>query len=306
MLTRSGPELRLGELQISPIEIGARALLTVDVEDWFHANFRSLPKLEAEDLPRRLEPGLLEILDCLDESGARATFFVLGQVAAERADLVKRIADAGHEIACHSLQHELVYEQTPERFSRGIDAARKWLQDTTGQPVWGFRAPSWSITERSLWAFDCLVEAGFRYDSSVFPAASPLYGIRTAPTEPYRIETTRGRTLIEVPPSVLKLGSLRLGVGGGLYLRALPSWVQLRAMRSHARRGVPFMVYIHPRELDAGAWPLRLPLSASDQVFHRLGLRTARRKLRSLLEAGRWMAIGDALQQAELLRAEES
>jgi len=293
----------LGDLQLSPIELGARALLTVDVEDWFHANFRSLRKLENEDLPTRLEPSLLATLDFLGESEARATFFVLGRVAAERSDLVKRIAAAGHEIACHSLDHELVCEQMPEHFSRGIEMARKCLQDATGQPVWGFRAPSWSVTERNPWAFDCLVDAGFRYDSSVFPAASFLYGVRTAPTAPYRIRTARGQTLIEVPPSVLELGSLRVGVGGGLYLRALPTWVQLRAMRHYARRGCPFMVYIHPRELDPGSWALRLPLSFSDQVLHRLGLRTARRKLRSLLDAGCWTTVGDALERAGLLRA---
>jgi polysaccharide deacetylase family protein (PEP-CTERM system associated) len=255
-----------------------------------------VPELATDSLPSRVEAGVAATLELLAEHGSRATFFVLGCVASRHPGLVRRIADAGHEIACHALEHELVYEMEPQRFCESVRQARERLQDQSGQPVRGFRAPSWSISARSLWAFDVLAELGFAYDSSVFPAASPLYGIPGAPTGPYRIRLAGGAVLLEVPPSVLRLGALRLGIGGGVYLRALPGSVQRWAMRAYARRGEPFMLYVHPRELDPGAWALRLPLSPLDQAIHRIGLRTTPRKLRALLDLGGWQPIGTALE----------
>ena len=278
-------------------------LLTIDVEDWFHANFESTPVLESGSLPSRLESGVAATLELLAESRAQATFFVLGCVARRHRQIVRRIADAGHEIGSHALDHELVYEMAPPRFREAIEAARKLLQDQSGQPVLGFRAPSWSITEKSLWALEVLAEVGFEYDSSVFPGASPLYGISHAPTGPYRFRLANGRSLLEVPPSVLGVGALRMGVGGGVYLRALPVAVQRWAMHRYARRGEPFMVYVHPRDLDPTAWALRLPLSRRDQWIHRVGLRSTPRKLRALLRRGGWQSIGRALQTRSLTTA---
>jgi polysaccharide deacetylase family protein (PEP-CTERM system associated) len=293
----------LAELDLEPVRLRAGVrLLTVDVEDWFHANFASAASARspaAGSHPSRVESGVAATLDLLAERDLKATFFVLGCVARDHPGVVRRIADAGHEIACHAMNHELVYEMEPRSFGEVARAAKKLLEDESGRPVLGFRAPSWSITERSLWAFDALVEAGFEYDSSVFPGASPLYGIPGAPTGPYRVRTREGGSLVEVPPSVLRLGPLRTGIGGGVYLRALPVALQRFAMGDYARRGEPFMVYVHPRELDPSAWELRLPLAPLDQVFHRIGLRSTPRKLRALLDGGRWQTIAEALRGAE-------
>lgn len=292
-------EPRLGSLVCEPLRLaGAARLLSVDVEDWFHANFASLPELATASLPSRVESGVAATLELLAACDARATFFVLGCVAGRHPGLVRRIADAGHEIACHALEHELVHEMSPQRFRAAVGQARERLRDQSGQPVRGFRAPSWSIGMRSLWAFDALVEAGFEYDSSIFPGASPLYGIPGAPTGAYRLRLDGGAALLEVPPSVLALGPLRLGIGGGVYLRALPVRLQRWAMRRYARRDEPFMLYVHPRDLDPTAWGLRLPLSRLDQLIHRVGLRSTPRKLRALLGLGGWQPIGAALEGA--------
>jgi len=296
MPTEVGSGARLGSLAWQPLRLapGLR-LLSVDVEDWFHANFRSAPPLASASLPSRVEAGVATTLELLAEYDARATFFVLGCVASRHPGIVRRIANAGHEIASHAQEHELVHQMPPARFREAVREARARLQDQSGQPVYGFRAPSWSISAQSLWAFDVLAEVGFEYDSSVFPGASPLYGIPGAPTGPYQLRLASGARLVEVPPSVLRLGALRLGIGGGVYLRALPVAVQRWAMGGYARRGEPFMLYVHPRDLDAGAWGLRLPLSWLDQWIHRIGLRSTPRKLRALLALGDWQPIGAAL-----------
>jgi polysaccharide deacetylase family protein (PEP-CTERM system associated) len=213
---------------------------------------------------------------------------------------VPRIAAAGHEIACHGLTHTLVYEQTPAAFRAAVGDARSLLADQAGRDVIGFRAPSWSITTRSLWALDVLVECGFRYDSSVFPAANYLYGVAGAPRTPYRVATAAG-PLIEVPPPALALGGLRLGAGGGFYLRALPLLVHQRLLREYERLGAPFVLFVHPRELDPDGWSLRLPLSAKERLIQDWNLRASPRRIARLLAAGPWEPAAAVLGRRGLL-----
>jgi polysaccharide deacetylase family protein (PEP-CTERM system associated) len=267
----------------------------VDVEDWFHANYRSARPLDERGLPRRVEAGVERVLELLAEAGARGTFFVLGCVAADHPRLVRRIADAGHEIGCHGMTHTLVYEQTPAAFAAAVAEARHRLADASGQPVLGFRAPSWSIRETNLWAFDALSECGFRYSSSVFPAANYLYGIAGAPRAPYRVPTRDGGAIVEVPPPVAALGSHAIGVGGGFYLRMLPLWIHRRVLRGYARAGIPFLAYVHPREVDPGAWVLGAPLALSERLIRDVGLRAAPRRFARLLAGQRWESLGDIL-----------
>lgn len=292
----------LAGLAVQPLAAGeGAAVFTVDVEDWYHANFRSAPALDTRALPHRVEPGVDALLQLLADAGATGTFFVLGCVARDHPQLVPRIAAAGHEIACHGMQHDLVYEQTPEAFGRAAREARSLLADQSGQPVLGFRSPSWSLTERSLWAFEVLAECGFRYDSSVFPAANYLYGIDGAPTRPYVVRTRAGAGIVEVPPSVLALGPRRFGVGGGFYLRVLPLWVHLLALRRHLRRGAPFLSYVHPREFDPDAHHLRLPLSWTEQQIHRFAIGGVHRRVERLLGATRWCSIEQLLRRRGLV-----
>jgi polysaccharide deacetylase family protein (PEP-CTERM system associated) len=293
---------RLGDREVTLLPPGEPACIaTVDVEDWFHGNYRTAPALDPATLPRRVETAVARVLDALAAAGARATFFVLGSVAREHPGLVPRIAAAGHEIASHHLTHTLVYEQARDEFRAAVRDARKLLADQAGRDVVGFRAPSWSITARSLWALDVLAEAGFRWDSSIFPVANYLYGIDGAPLTPYRIATPAG-PLVEVPPPILALPGLRFGAGGGFYLRALPLVVHRRLLRAYARRGAPFVLYLHPRELDPDGWSLRLPLGPKERLIQDWNVRAAPRRIAALLAAGAWQPMGEVLARRGALR----
>lgn len=280
-----------GGVEVEMLEGGASKLFSVDVEDWFHSNFRSAPRLDVSTLERRVEFGVSRLLDALAAANSRATFFVLGAVAEERPSLVQRIADAGHEIGSHCLSHTLLYDQRPEDAARDVKRARALLQDVSGQPVIGFRAPSWSITARNPWALDAVAEAGFLYDSSIFPAENYMYGIRGAPIEPYRLRTPAGNTLVEIPPATMSIGPVRFGVGGGFYLRALPLFLHTMALRTSLRRGAPFVAYSHPREFDPESWSLELPLDTRESFIHRFGLASGAKRMRALLELGGWTAL---------------
>jgi polysaccharide deacetylase family protein (PEP-CTERM system associated) len=289
----AGPHL--GEKAVELLPSGPPAYgATVDVEEWYHTNFRSAPALDESQLPRRADAGLERILEAMALAGARGTFFVLGCVARESPGLVRRIVEAGHEVGCHGMRHALLYEQEPAAFRDSVTDAHKLLCDLSGQPVLGFRAPSWSVTLRSLWAFDALAEAGFRYDSSVFPAANHLFGIAGAPRGPYRV-TTSTVWMVEIPPAAVAFGPLRMGVGGGFYLRALPLWFQRAAMAAYSRAGSPFLLYVHPRELDPEAWDLHLPLSFTDHLIHDWHLAGVPRKVAALLGSARWEPLGEIL-----------
>jgi polysaccharide deacetylase family protein (PEP-CTERM system associated) len=276
------PSINDFEIQELQLE-GNNPILTIDVEEWYHANFQSIGDYHDEALPSRVEEGVDRLLEILDQKSGQATFFILGSVAQRHSKMVKRIADSGHEIACHGWSHQLIYQQSQKHFEQDIIRTRSLLRELSGQPVLGFRAPSWSITEKCLWAFDIIAEAGFKYDSSVFPAATYLYGIDKAPIDPCRLRTPSGNQLIEVPPSVFELTGYRLGVGGGFYLRVLPVFIQQMAMRSSAARGAPFVFYAHPREFDPDSWNLRLPLSIKEQFIHRFGISRSEKKLEKLL-----------------------
>lgn len=285
----------LGQLETRVLPAGEPAsVFSVDVEDWYHSNFRSASAVDAAALVRRVEDGIDALLSALASAEVTGTFFVLGRVARDHPDLVGRIARAGHEIACHGMDHTLVYEQSPEEFRRSVHEARELLREQSGQDVLGFRAPSWSITNRSLWAFEVLANCGFRYDSSVFPVANYLYGVDGAPTGPYAIEAGAAE-IIELPPSVLNLGPTRFGVGGGFYLRVLPLALHRYGRRAYARSGHPFVCYVHPREFDPGAWPLTLDLNFSEAMIHRFRISRVRERVRTLLAEGDWSSFAELM-----------
>ena len=277
-------------LRIRPAAPRSAALLTVDVEDWYHVNYRSwrAPSLPPE--PVRVDVNTRRILALCSEHHIRGTFFILGCVARRHPGLVREIADAGHEVACHSLEHDLVYESpSPAEFRRVAADARAALEDAAGRPVLGFRAPSWSITRNALWALDELLAAGFRYDASLFPFENYLYGLREAPTRPAWVTTPAGAEIFEVPAPALELGRLRLPHGGGFYLRVLPLWAERLAMWTHARRSEPTMLYVHPREVDDLEIPM--PLSITERLIQNARVAAGRAKLLRLLGAARWSPI---------------
>src|SRR5713101_6495061 len=174
--------------------------LSVDLEDYYHvtAFANHVGAHEWDSRASRVEANTAKLLEQLGSADRHATFFVLGWVVEKYPCLIRQIADLGHEVACHSLRHRLVYELTPEEFREDTRRAKQLLEDAGGVPVRGYRAPSFSITRGSLWAFEVLAELGFTYDSSIFPVRHPNYGMLDAPRSPFRIETRSG-PIVEFP-----------------------------------------------------------------------------------------------------------
>lgn len=225
---------------------------TVDVEEYFHptAVTGHFPMEGWDDLERRSPAVMDRMIRFLEERGVRGTFFVLGWLAEQEPEMVRRCADAGHEIASHGYEHELVGRLGPERFRESVRRSRDVLQGLTGQEVLGYRAPSFSIVPGLEWAFDVLLEEGYRYDASLFPISQhPTYGYPSAPKDPHWIERPTGR-LAEFPSTTARLLGKTLPASGGAYFRILPTTLVHRGLDQARERGEPGMFYIHPWELD--------------------------------------------------------
>jgi polysaccharide deacetylase family protein (PEP-CTERM system associated) len=228
--------------------------LTVDVEDWYHATFLGVPESSWSGCERRLSRSTSRLLDILAEAGVRATFFVLGCVADEMPELVRAIADEGHELACHSYYHRRVSEQARPEFVADVERCLEAINRASGVRVSGYRAPAASIGPGQEWVFDVLADEGFVYDSSIMPARTPLYGTAAAPRFAYRVANGR---LFEVPLSTAELGRCRFPIAGGVYLRLLPFSLTCRGIeRVNQVEGQPAVVYLHPWEIDPQPPPL--------------------------------------------------
>jgi polysaccharide deacetylase family protein (PEP-CTERM system associated) len=276
--------------------------LTVDVEDYFHVS--ALADAIQRDTwgsrESRVEGNVRKLLALFDEAGARGTFFVLGWVAERHPQLVKEIAARGHEIACHGFSHRLVYDQPPEEFHAETVRAKKLLEDLTGCAVLGYRAASYSIVRRSLWALDVLVELGFAYDSSIFPVRHDRYGIPDAKRMPHRLATPAGKEIVEWPLSTARLFGARLPVSGGGYFRLLPYWFTSWGLNSINRREAhPFIFYLHPWEIDP-AQP-RVQASRLSRFRHYTNLDKCEDRLRRLLSEFRFGTVRDGLASLGLL-----
>lgn len=225
---------------------------SVDVEEYFQvAAFDSVVSRDDWDkLPSRVVSSTERILGVLDKHGVRGTFFVLGWIAERHPALVRKISDAGHEIGCHGYSHQRVYRQERDTFRRETRAAKSRLEDCIGQAVVGYRAASFSITNETLWALDELVEAGFLYDSSVFPVHHDNYGIPSAKTGPSMLRTVGGAEIVEFPMSTVKILGLRIPVAGGGYFRLYPYWVTRNSLRIMNSSGRCCNFYCHPWEID--------------------------------------------------------
>lgn len=240
--------------------------LTIDVEDYFHASALATvaPRSQWDTLPSRVAANTRRLLDLMDEAGVKSTCFVLGWVARHDPSLVREIAARGHEVSSHGFWHQLVYDQTREEFRNDVRESRALLQDLSGQPVLGYRAPSFSVVDRSLWALDVLVEEGYTYDASIFPIHHDRYGIPDAPRHIHVRQTTAG-PITEVPSSTVRLGK-NLPTAGGGYFRLLPyAWTRWGIGRLNAE-GLPAIFYLHPWEIDTGQ-PV-LPVSRATRVRH--------------------------------------
>jgi len=273
--------------------------LTIDVEDYFQVTaFDGVVRRdEWASFPLRVVDNTLRVLDLCDEFAVQGTFFILGWVAQREQGLVKEIRKRGHDVACHGFGHELIYRIGPERFREDVRKSKRSLEDICGKSVIGYRAPSYSITQRSLWALDILVEEGFTFDSSIFPVQHDIYGIPGSERFPYEIKTQSG-TIMEFPLSTLPLnvGKWRynLPIAGGGYLRLLPAQLVGQAIQYvNTSEKQPTILYFHPWEIDPGQPRIRAGLKS--RFRHYLNLERMELKLRYLLDRFDFSTIQNAL-----------
>jgi polysaccharide deacetylase family protein (PEP-CTERM system associated) len=278
-----------------------RNCLTIDVEDYFQVNaFADHVRRDQWDTyPLRVDGNTRRILDILDNCNIKATFFVLGWVAERLPALIKEIHQRGHETACHGYGHELIYKIGPDRFRADIRRSKMLLEDQIGQRVSGYRAPSYSITRKSLWALDILIEEGFTYDSSIFPVIHDTYGIPDAERFPHVLQTGAG-SLVEFPLTTLPLRlfskEMRLPIAGGGYLRLLPVIVIQKGIETiNTREKQPAVLYFHPWELDPDQ--PRIKAGMKSTFRHYVNLRRTESKLHYLFSSLRFAPMKEVLSE---------
>lgn len=265
-----------------------RNALTVDVEDYFHVSaFASHIARDTWDhLPCRVERNVDAILAILEEHNARATYFVLGWVAERYPQLVRRIADQGHEVASHGYAHKRATDQTPEEFRQDVTRAKRLLEDIGGVAVNGYRAPSFSIGHGNMWALESLSEAGYRYSSSIYPIRHDHYGMPSAPRFAFYPEGGGG--ILELPVTTVRLFNHNLPAGGGGYFRLLPysasRWC-LKRVNTLDRQACIF--YFHPWEIDPGQ-PRQQGLNLRTRFRHYVNISSMERRIRALCRDFQW------------------
>jgi len=273
--------------------------LSVDLEEYFQvSNFDDvIPRGRWPSLPSRVGDATHRLLDLFDRTSSRATFFVLGWVAERHPALVREIADRGHEIACHGYGHELVYEIGPDRFREDLTRGCRVIEDAAGAPVRGYRAPSYSITPRSLWALEILAEAGFEYDSSIFPIRHHRYGIPGFRRSPVVLRLSGGGRIREFPLTTLRVPGANLPLAGGAYLRFLPGPLFRLGFAHLVAAGEPTVLYLHPWEIDPDQ--PRQAVGRKTRINHYYNLGRMESKLRRLLEAHPFGTLADVLATLE-------
>jgi polysaccharide deacetylase family protein (PEP-CTERM system associated) len=273
--------------------------MTVDVEEHFQVSlFREhAPPARWDLYPRRAADSTRRLLEMLARRKTLATFFVLGWVAEREKALVREIAEAGHELASHGYSHAEITDLEPWQFRADIARARSAIEDAAGVRVVGYRAPSFSVVKRTLWALELLVEEGYRYDASVFPIRHDRYGIPDAPRIPHVVRTPSG-SIVEVPPATARLFGQNVPVAGGGYLRQLPFGVVRWGLRQMERDGLPAVVYLHPWEIDPDQPRIRVPFST--RLRHYRNLRKTGSRLDALLGEFQFTSIARMLDAGPL------
>jgi polysaccharide deacetylase family protein (PEP-CTERM system associated) len=275
--------------------------LTFDLEEYFHAEAfagRVRPE-EWPSLESRVVRSTERVLSVLGRAGVRATFFVLGWVAERQPDLVREIASLGHEIASHGHAHRMIHRCTRREFADDVTRAKGVLEDMVGRAVVGYRAPTFSVVQDTLWSLEILARAGFRWDSSIFPIVHDRYGIPDAPRFPHRRVTASGQEIIEFPPSTVEVLGRRVPVAGGGYFRLAPYQLTRWAIRHlNERERQPALIYLHPWELDP-AQP-RLPAGPFTRFRHLVNVGRTEARLARLLQEVEVGPVGEILAAAGL------
>jgi len=269
--------------------------LSVDVEDWFQVGaFETVIARESWDgLEQRVERNADAVLALFDEAGVKGTFFTLGWVAERYPALLRRVAEAGHEVASHGWDHQRVFTMSAATFRADLERARIAIEDSSGQSPSGYRAPSFSIDQRTPWAHRVLAEEGYAYSSSVAPIRHDHYGWPEAPRFAYRPLT--GSDLIELPVTTVELAGRRMAAGGGGFFRLLPyRFSDWAIRRANERDGRPAIFYFHPWEIDPGQ-PRVAQAPLKSRLRHYSRLSAMRPKLLKLLKAHRWGRTDDVV-----------
>jgi polysaccharide deacetylase family protein (PEP-CTERM system associated) len=270
------------------------AFLSVDVEDYFQVEAFAdrVDRARWGEYPSRVEANTHIILDLFDSCDVKGTFFTLGWVAERFPGLVREIVRRGHEVGCHSYWHRLVYKLSQEEFREDTRRAKDLIEDAAGSPVYGYRAPNFSVVKKSLWALDVLAELGFQYDSSIFPIRHDVYGMPDAPRVPFKVDTASG-PLIEFPMTTFRaIGNHNMPVGGGGYLRIFPFWVTRLGIRKALENGVPLITYVHPWEVDPGQ--PRLAGRLTSRLRHYTNLKKTAGRLRKMSELVSFTSFRDS------------
>ena len=273
--------------------------LSIDVEEYFQVEaFRELiPSSKWDDLPPRIEANVEYILERLAQHQVKATFFCLGWIAQNYPSLIKKIAEEGHEIASHGWSHTPIHHLTPEDFRLEIRKSKALLEDLTGKEVIGFRAPTYSITFKTLWALTILAEEGFRYDSSIFPIYHDLYGFPESPRFPYLLEDL---SLKEFPISTFRFKGINLPLSGGGYFRLFPYLLtRFLLKRFQKKEKKPFVFYIHPWEFDPEQPRFRSPLKS--RFRHYLNLSKTKIRFENLLNDFSFAPVKEVLENLKSL-----
>jgi polysaccharide deacetylase family protein (PEP-CTERM system associated) len=279
-------------------------VFTIDVEDWFHImEVTGTPELASWDaLPTRIEANFRILLELLDQCHVKATCFVLGWVATRFPQLLREAAELGHDIASHGYSHQIVHGLSPKQFREDIRSAKAAIEDATGRSAKGYRAPGFSITTDTPWAFDEIIQAGYIYDSSVFPATHGHGGMPGAPRHPYFVRSDAGR-LIEFPVSICDTPFGPQCFSGGGYLRLIPLWLVMAMAHKVRNDGRGVVWYIHPREIDPEHPRLQMSLKRRFRSY--VNLRSTVGKLRAILLGGNFTTFDQlALRLSEKMTAD--
>ena len=274
--------------------------ISVDVEDYFQpeAFARDVRREDWPSFPSRVVDNTRRILEVFARHDVRGTFFILGWVAERFPELVREIRIAGHELGCHSYWHRPIYSLTPQEFEADTRRAKALIEAAAGEPISSYRAPTFSITKRSLWALDILAGCGFTSDSSIFPIYHDNYGIVRSPVRPYAIQCASA-VIDEFPMSTFRYLNYNFPVGGGGYLRMLPLWFNEYGMRRIMDEGEPAMVYLHPWEVDPDQPRIKTRLRS--RIRHYTNLRGMMKNLEALLRRFRFGTMSETLAQRPAL-----
>ncbi len=279
--------------------------MSVDVEDWWNATILQCTGKIIEPFPVVRE-NVLALLEAFAEAGASATWFFLGEIAVQFPELVRQVVAAGHELGVHGWLHRSIRNQSPQKFRDDLRCAKSVVENAGSAEARGFRAVDFSIGPDCWWALDEIIDAGFTFDSSIFPKSMPRYGWSGAPLGCYWAETERGRRVLEVPVTVATMFGLRIPFAGGGYFRLLPlRWVL--GMMRRASSACPVVFYLHPCEIEASSQMETKPSGVTDSEWATIrrqfaretkGRSQGRRKLARLLQMYRFRSIGETIQSS--------